>query len=235
MLNADKGTQVFVRWRSHFLSKASRWETTRPELYEDILEHVRFDPHDRQDHDFLPMLEERLDFSAYLSLCVEQGIVDAVHGTTVTWIILLVIFGIFAILTKYAHTTLMAITAYCIAMAFVVLGLMRHVSRRRQARILRHIPSSSSCSTDVGGGRVEDETRPRGPRRGARLRGDGGRAGGEAAGPAAARGQAAAAPRGQEAPRGHLGPPANADLAVPHLGRAEGGGGGGVEGPQTVW
>merc|ERR1712061_193364 len=99
---------------------------------------------------FQHAVERHFIFSAYLSLNVEWSICDSIQIHRHTWLCLILSFVIFALMHRYAHISLVAITPFFIGVAVAALAIMWLVSKRRQHTIMRRsstgTPGSNSAS-----------------------------------------------------------------------------------------
>jgi hypothetical protein len=125
----------YLLWRDYFIEKVVQWKKRRPGLYKETLKKLDIDSTDEQDgkNKFRAAVEDRFAFSAYLALNVAEGVRDTIHVHQLTWLFLLVCFGIFAILHRFAEVDLFHLTWVFIGFTFLmILVMLKNVSYERK-------------------------------------------------------------------------------------------------------
>jgi hypothetical protein len=110
----------YGRWRMYFVQSVVRWRETRPKLYQETLQRLRMysgdTPSQRRFH---RALDDVFPFSAYLAYAVRECCKDTVDVHYSTWAAVLVLFGIFAIIQRYAKLILLHFMPIFIVVAFI--------------------------------------------------------------------------------------------------------------------
>eukprot|EP00928_Gymnodinium_smaydae_P011336 TRINITY_DN14197_c0_g1_i1.p1 TRINITY_DN14197_c0_g1~~TRINITY_DN14197_c0_g1_i1.p1 ORF type:complete len:750 (+),score=141.40 TRINITY_DN14197_c0_g1_i1:124-2373(+) len=170
----DAELQKFMAFRSYFISTVSNWNEEKPNLFREVLFRV-FPPEltglsgkssKEMKADFYTEMESGFDghgfvFSAYLALNVERGVRDSIAVHSTTWLMVSVLFGIFAACSWGLHLRLSFFTPFMCGLAFVILIGMWLVVRRRQQNVMSYVGSNdvdvegfhngSSASKDFSG------------------------------------------------------------------------------------
>lgn len=146
-ISTDHHMEAYSEWRRYFLSELrQRWQYARPSVFDEILVLLGID---RDAEDVLERLQDALEkhfvFSDYLALNVEYGVCDSIQVHRNTWFCLMLLFGIFALIHRFGHISLVELTPFFIGMIVVALVIMWLVSKQRQDRIMQ----SSNLSVDA--------------------------------------------------------------------------------------
>mmetsp|Transcript_76740 Transcript_76740/g.155852 ORF Transcript_76740/g.155852 Transcript_76740/m.155852 type:complete len:592 (+) Transcript_76740:33-1808(+) len=149
----DHHVKDYSHWRRFFISKLHRWQHARPMVFNEILMLLGIDRNAENVLErFHDALEKHFVFSDYLALNVEYGVCDSIQVHRNTWFCLIFLFGIFALMHRFGHISLLQLTPVFIGMIVVALVIMWFVSKRRQDIIVHSSLSAddsisaSSCS-----------------------------------------------------------------------------------------
>merc|ERR1711908_148051 len=83
-------------------------------------------------------------FSAYLAYCVAEGVAEAIEVHEVTWIVLIILFGTFACVHRFAKVGLYECTLVFLAVAFVLIAIMAKYIRVEKREIQRFMQTFRS-------------------------------------------------------------------------------------------
>eukprot|EP00930_Biecheleria_cincta_P001935 TRINITY_DN103011_c0_g1_i1.p1 TRINITY_DN103011_c0_g1~~TRINITY_DN103011_c0_g1_i1.p1 ORF type:complete len:585 (-),score=75.51 TRINITY_DN103011_c0_g1_i1:173-1927(-) len=163
----DRDYDTYCLWRDYFIEKVWEWKKRRPFLWRKTLEHLSIDIKDPNAHNELCcQVEERFSLAAYLSINVGSAICGSIHIHSPTWIILIILFGIFALLHRYGKIDLQVPTLTFCGCAFLLMLLLRWrihkdykripgwLSEKRSSKsTLSNEPSlNSSATSTIGNG-----------------------------------------------------------------------------------
>eukprot|EP00928_Gymnodinium_smaydae_P010981 TRINITY_DN14121_c0_g6_i2.p1 TRINITY_DN14121_c0_g6~~TRINITY_DN14121_c0_g6_i2.p1 ORF type:complete len:656 (+),score=59.22 TRINITY_DN14121_c0_g6_i2:268-1968(+) len=141
--------------RDYFLQRVYSWKRTRPGFFQDVLNTLGIEPGLLSTKASIQQLmDERFIMSAYLSLNVERNVRDSIEVSTLTWVSIILVFGTFAIASRYLQWTILGMTPFFIAFAFITLVSMVLLSRWMKGSIHRYISlnpltSESSLESDT--------------------------------------------------------------------------------------
>jgi len=128
--------QDFSAWRQYFLARVQHWKTHRPKLFGELAAHLGMSP----DSDGLQeALDARFDFGNYLSVNLEVAVREAVEVNPITWVCLLIIFGIMSLLHRYLHWELLSLTPFFIGgivANIVTMLLLMHRAKKQFVKFL---------------------------------------------------------------------------------------------------
>lgn len=137
-LAVDRDLTEYLVWRSYFIQRLVATEDRRPALYRALFRELGVC---RKAPDAQRRLREKIErcfsFSAYISLNVEIGVRDCIEVHQLTWFGTILLFGLFAVLHRFAHVSLKALTPIFIGAALIILGTMRFTVTRNQQRIFK--------------------------------------------------------------------------------------------------
>mmetsp|Transcript_16459 Transcript_16459/g.47688 ORF Transcript_16459/g.47688 Transcript_16459/m.47688 type:complete len:735 (-) Transcript_16459:234-2438(-) len=123
-------------WRRYFMAKMIRWRRRKPSIFKRLISTLNFDAEDPNlDEKFYKLLDTDFSFSAYLSVTVEKGVRDAIQVHRSTWLVLLILLIIFAILHRFLFVPLPMITFGLAILAVLCIGIMRYLIRRTRLRM----------------------------------------------------------------------------------------------------
>eukprot|EP00930_Biecheleria_cincta_P082908 TRINITY_DN72544_c0_g1_i1.p1 TRINITY_DN72544_c0_g1~~TRINITY_DN72544_c0_g1_i1.p1 ORF type:complete len:645 (+),score=111.99 TRINITY_DN72544_c0_g1_i1:95-2029(+) len=124
--------------RAYFVNKILEWETKRPVLFSQLLDRVQQNEQDTEVDGTLKVkeaLEENFAFSAYLSMNVEQAIKESIEVHGYTWVFILCVFAVFALIARTTKYTLENFPPVIIGLAFVLIGVMVWLTKWRKRLI----------------------------------------------------------------------------------------------------
>jgi len=129
--------EQYFQWRQHFVVHMVRRQSKHPAYFTKLFQDLGIDDVEVDVSDcFRRVVEDHLDFSKYLSLNVAAGIRDSIQIHGKTWVAMLSLFGIFAVLHRFARWTLYHLMPGFVVVAVLILAVM-HVVVLRQKRKLR--------------------------------------------------------------------------------------------------
>uniref|UniRef100_A0A7S1AFI5 MLO-like protein n=1 Tax=Noctiluca scintillans TaxID=2966 RepID=A0A7S1AFI5_NOCSC len=145
--------QDFCAWRRYFLERVQHWKTNRPKLFEELAAHLGMSP----DSDGLHRaLDARLDFSHYLSVNLEVAVLEAVEVNPITWVCLLIIFGIMSLMHRYWHWELYSLTPFFIGGIVANIATMLLLMRRAKKQFVKFLARQE---VDLNVSEGEEDTR----------------------------------------------------------------------------
>jgi len=128
--------QDFCAWRRYFLGRVQHWKTNRPKLFEELAAHLGMSP----DSDGLQeALDARLDFSHYLSVNLEVAVREAVEVNPITWVCLLILFGIMSLMHRYWHWQLLSLTPFFIGGIVANIATMLLLMHRAKKQFVKFL------------------------------------------------------------------------------------------------
>mmetsp|Transcript_42889 Transcript_42889/g.122679 ORF Transcript_42889/g.122679 Transcript_42889/m.122679 type:complete len:450 (-) Transcript_42889:625-1974(-) len=133
----DPDFDKYLGLRCHFLLKLSDWQSTEPTHFRDTCRILGLCATDEGAQRKLDLwLHDNFSFSEYLALNVEHGICDAIEVHRFTWLALLLILCIFAVIDRSGRLDSIGLgTPVCILLAFGMLASMQWLAVRKQRRI----------------------------------------------------------------------------------------------------
>mmetsp|Transcript_113815 Transcript_113815/g.368294 ORF Transcript_113815/g.368294 Transcript_113815/m.368294 type:complete len:493 (-) Transcript_113815:595-2073(-) len=133
----DPDFDKYLGLRCHFLLKLSDWQSTEPTHFRDTCRILGLCATDEGAQRKLDLwLHENFSFSEYLALNVEHGICDAIEVHRFTWLALLLILCILAVIDRSGRLDSIGLgTPVCILLAFGMLASMQWLAVRKQRRI----------------------------------------------------------------------------------------------------
>jgi len=136
--SADSDFDKFARLRCYFLLKLSDWQSTEPTHFGDTCRILGLCATcEGAQRKLDSWLHENFSFSKYLALNVEHGICDAIEVHRFTWLALLLILCILAVIDRSGRLDSIGLgTPVCILLAFGILASMQWVAVRKHRRIL---------------------------------------------------------------------------------------------------
>jgi len=81
-------------------------------------------------------LGERLSFAAYLAINVAEGICDSIEVHQETWMMLIALFGLFAVLHRYAKVSVTEVTIVFVILTLFLMLLTASMVRREKKKIV---------------------------------------------------------------------------------------------------
>mmetsp|Transcript_72236 Transcript_72236/g.190466 ORF Transcript_72236/g.190466 Transcript_72236/m.190466 type:complete len:491 (-) Transcript_72236:375-1847(-) len=134
----DPDFDKYLGLRCHFLLKLSDWQSTEPTHFRDTCRILGLCATDEGAQRKLDLwLHENFSFSEYLALNVEHGICDAIEVHRFTWLALLLILCILAVIDRSGRLDSIGLgTPVCILLAFGILASMQWLAVRKHRRIL---------------------------------------------------------------------------------------------------
>merc|ERR550534_1411870 len=146
----------YARWQKYFISRMVRWHQRHPANFRGIMAQMGIDSlGDGADQCFEDMLQD-FPFHRYLSLNVAAGISDSIHIHGKTWFVMIILFGIFALLHRFAHFTLHQLMPGFVVVAVVILMTMQVLVMRKQWKFQRRFQTDEF--TQAEGNAVATET-----------------------------------------------------------------------------
>lgn len=134
-LHWDGELKKHVAEREYLIRHMLKWKTERPEVFSQALTdlEINSDASDSEQQ-FERAVNEHFSLSVYLALNLENGVMDSIQIHFSTWLGIIVLMGLFALLHRYAKTDLIAVlpwflVASCLLFAAMVVILHR---QRRQ-------------------------------------------------------------------------------------------------------
>jgi len=101
----------YLLWRDYFVEKVVQWRKRRPRIYLETLDRLGIDPQDPEaNHILREEVEQRFAFSAYLATNIEEHMVHSIHLSQESWIVLLLLFGTFALCHRFNEVDLRVLT-----------------------------------------------------------------------------------------------------------------------------
>jgi hypothetical protein len=156
---ADKKLKVFLGWRCYFVVHIFHWARDCPDRYQALLDTLGLE-HPEQE-DFRKRLEERLPFGAYLSLNVEAGICDSIQLHGVTWMAMVPITVLSAVLHKCLRIGISALALGFVVITIVALAVIYTTVQAKMQGINRTAESLSREVAVASPPKVDEEVRPK--------------------------------------------------------------------------
>lgn len=149
LLHMDSDLDSYCCWRQFFISTMASWQRQRPALFKDTLERLGIDcaAEDASER-FQCVVDEEFSLSTYLALIVASGMCDSIQVHPTTWFVVILLFGVFAVLHGIAKTHTSSLAPAFVVLAMLLLALMKViVVRRRRYMEQRMLMSSDSLSS----------------------------------------------------------------------------------------
>jgi len=161
---------VYRCWREYFITKMVSWQTKRPTVFKELLKRLDMDDQAPDvSPQFKAVLQKEFYFSAYLALCVGSGVTDSIQIHPLTWFMVLVVFGFFAIMNWFVMIPLgswtpgfiVCVIGCLIAMWGIVLRKRHHVERviRSDETAQGHIIAQRTASVGSANPDMEEHLR----------------------------------------------------------------------------
>lgn len=129
----------FVVFSEYFAGKIMRLRKKRASLHNVLCSKLGIDPTDQlSEVKIKDIIQERFSFAAYLALNIENGVVDTINVHITTWLAVVVLFSVFALLHRFSEVNQSSVLPIIISVAFFTLVSMWLLTRRRLGAIHRH-------------------------------------------------------------------------------------------------
>jgi len=173
----DEELREYLCLREYFIHKVLLWRYSRPRIYANLkaklgippdAPEVTLEEKEMIDKQIKEMMDDCFAFSSYLALNVEKGVKDSIELHAGTWIAIIILFSVLALLYRFAQVNILDMMPLFVALALLLLLLMVLLTKWRLRAIQDHSQSwlqdalnFPSESTD---GRSGVHTRPVIPR-----------------------------------------------------------------------
>lgn len=158
VLHTDYELQQLPLMHKCFLHQIIEWRSSHSEVFNCVLRKLGVDPasvdvlSEESRLQILSKLEQRFVISAYLALNVEHCIKESIEVHTFSWLSILLLFGCFTMLHRYAAVTLPQLMPAIVACAFLVVAIMVFFIRCRKASL------QNLLDRDLGGSEAETKS-----------------------------------------------------------------------------
>mmetsp|Transcript_24251 Transcript_24251/g.60565 ORF Transcript_24251/g.60565 Transcript_24251/m.60565 type:complete len:427 (+) Transcript_24251:1-1281(+) len=142
----DTDLDSYICWRHYFITRIVRWQQRRPAIFQDIMERLGIDvAADDASARFQDVLDKEFSFSAYLALTVASGMRDSVQVHPITWLVVVLLFALFALIHCFAHIPLASLMPGFIAVAAALLAVMKAIVVRKRRHIEQQLHASGGA------------------------------------------------------------------------------------------
>jgi len=122
-----------------------RWQA-HPAQFRELMQHFDINENDVDAGEaFQKLLEKDFDLGSYLASNVAEGIRDSIRIHCKTWVAMIVLFGVFVMLHRFAHLELRQLMPGFVGMAVLILLAMHIIVVRRERELHKKVRSSSGC------------------------------------------------------------------------------------------
>jgi len=136
LTQGDPDLKEHLKRREYLIGRMKEWETDRPEAWETALEKLNLKEETCDlTEKFHEAVHARFSFSSYLALNLENGVKDSIVIHHSTWLGIILLMGVFAILHRFAKVDILQLLPWFLGASCVVLLLMVVVSKVQHRRL----------------------------------------------------------------------------------------------------
>ncbi|CAE7756232.1 unnamed protein product [Symbiodinium sp. CCMP2456] len=146
----DEELREYLCLREYFIHKVLLWRYSRPRIYANLKAKLGIPPDAPEatleekeliDKQIKEMMDDCFAFSSYLALNVEKGVKDSIELHAGTWIAIIILFSVLALLYRFAQVNILDMMPLFVAVALLLLLLMVMLTKWRLRAIQDHSQS----------------------------------------------------------------------------------------------